>query len=790
WNYTWESDDAGFLPGQEQPTVSLRMFLRDGPTDNDTSIVYLGYSFTIDNDQGQTIEMVPFPDEQADSVLISFTINDATNDTLDLTFEYSVDPGAWDVISLTGDTSNINSNGSVTWLSMADLPGLESYDVQLRAVAHDGWGAGAYDTVTVHLDNNQPPQADFVSTYEEEHNEIPIIVSIDDAENDTVNIAYEYSANGSDWSPIYDTTLAEADYSGIDWVYSWQSQNNISDIQEDNVFIRIITSDGAEAQDNTITQLETSFVLDNDQNQTVDLFLSAAEEYSGNTDVTFSINDPTADLHSLLLFYRSDTTDWETVTLLDTLGVMGLDPENYNGTFTWQSALDLPHMDVNAHLKVIAEDNWGPGPETELSNIPVDNENGPQLVSDPTVQIYPHPDNSIILAFELPIDPLTVDTANIFMTDLPGVELEQISDTLIKVTRENGYPANSQISLNITHNLRDILGKPFDGNSDGDPSEEADDYIVIVNTDHLADFNSNGQIGTSDLDAFISGWYANDPLYETAPVKTTYENGADSAQFILKPDNIFDIDDLMTFVRMWNYCENNDCLEGSILLARGTADVGMLTSSYDGTNLSLGFSQGQIPDVAEFTLEYNNETVTLGRAFSDTLRAKPEKSILFEKNTQDPKLRNQVLGYLESMDEADDTPWFIHFPFEMQGKDLENIIVHYAYNVNGQEVLGRKEISVAPIPDEFALFQNYPNPFNPVTTIEYAIPEAVHVNIVIYDIMGRQVKTLLNELQEPGYRSIRWSSTNDAGELVATGVYFYMISAGQHHSVKKMLLIK
>jgi hypothetical protein len=306
----------------------------------------------------------------------------------------------------------------------------------------------------------------------------------------------------------------------------------------------------------------------------------------------------------------------------------------------------------------------------------------------------------------------------------------------------------------------------------------------------LADFNSNGRIGTSDLDAFISGWYANDPLYETAPVKTTYENGADSAQFILKPDDIFDIDDLMTFVRMWNYCEDNDCLEGSILLARGTADVGMLTSSYDGTNLSLGFDQGQIPDVAEFTLEYNNETVTLGRGFSDTLRAKPEKSILFEKKTQDPNLRNQVLAYLESMDEDDAAPWFIHFPFEMQGKDPENIVVHYAYNVNGQEVLGRKEISVVPIPDEFALFQNYPNPFNPVTTIEYAIPEAVNVNIVIYDIMGRQVKTLLNELQEPGYRSIKWSSTNDAGELVSTGVYFYMISAGQHHSVKKMLLIK
>jgi hypothetical protein len=172
------------------------------------------------------------------------------------------------------------------------------------------------------------------------------------------------------------------------------------------------------------------------------------------------------------------------------------------------------------------------------------------------------------------------------------------------------------------------------------------------------------------------------------------------------------------------------------------------------------------------------------------LRAKPEKSILFEKKTQDLNLRNQVLAYLEPMDKVDDAPWFIHFPFQIKGKDPENIVVHYAFSVNGQEVLGRKEISVAPIPEKFVLYQNYPNPFNPVTTIEYAIPEAVNVNIVIYDIMGRQVKTLLNELQEPGYRSIKWSSTNDAGELVSTGVYFYMISAGHHHQVKKMLLIK
>jgi hypothetical protein len=194
--------------------------------------------------------------------------------------------------------------------------------------------------------------------------------------------------------------------------------------------------------------------------------------------------------------------------------------------------------------------------------------------------------------------------------------------------------------------------------------------------------------------------------------------------------------------------------------------------------------------VAEFSIEYSSDAASIGKAYSDTMRAPFEKSIILEKETVSPNLVSHVMGYIEPEIQGADASWFIHYPFKIQGKDPENIVVHYAYNVNGQEVLGRKEISIAPIPDEFALYQNYPNPFNPVTTIEYAIPEAMNVNIVIYDIMGRQVKTLLNELQEPGYRSIKWSSTNDAGELVATGVYFYMISAGQHHSVKKMLLIK
>ena len=94
------------------------------------------------------------------------------------------------------------------------------------------------------------------------------------------------------------------------------------------------------------------------------------------------------------------------------------------------------------------------------------------------------------------------------------------------------------------------------------------------------------------------------------------------------------------------------------------------------------------------------------------------------------------------------------------------------------------------IPDVFALHQNYPNPFNPTTTLQYDLPEDAQVRIMVYDLMGREVKTLVNSQQNAGFKSITWDATNDFGQSVSAGMYFYRISAGDFHSVKKMILLK
>ena len=94
------------------------------------------------------------------------------------------------------------------------------------------------------------------------------------------------------------------------------------------------------------------------------------------------------------------------------------------------------------------------------------------------------------------------------------------------------------------------------------------------------------------------------------------------------------------------------------------------------------------------------------------------------------------------------------------------------------------------LPKEFVLHQNYPNPFNPVTSLKYDLPKDGLVNITIYDMIGRVVKTLVNGSQTAGFKSVQWNATNDRNEPVSAGLYLYTIQAGEFRQTKKMVLLK
>jgi hypothetical protein len=129
--------------------------------------------------------------------------------------------------------------------------------------------------------------------------------------------------------------------------------------------------------------------------------------------------------------------------------------------------------------------------------------------------------------------------------------------------------------------------------------------------------------------------------------------------------------------------------------------------------------------------------------------------------------------------------------------DVENGETYYYilsavdFNGNESEYTDATEVTflsiddMSGIPAEFGLYQNYPNPFNPITTIRYDLPEQTSVYITIYDLLGRQIITLVNETQEAGYKSIIWDASG-----ISSGIYIYRINAGNFTQTRKLVLLK
>jgi 5'-nucleotidase len=107
----------------------------------------------------------------------------------------------------------------------------------------------------------------------------------------------------------------------------------------------------------------------------------------------------------------------------------------------------------------------------------------------------------------------------------------------------------------------------------------------------------------------------------------------------------------------------------------------------------------------------------------------------------------------------------------------------------GNIIAGVKGIEEGRIPEQFRLEQNYPNPFNPSTTIQYAVSSRQFVSLKVYDILGNEIATLVNEEKQPGTYEVVFSPESNIKQP-ASGVYFYQLKSGSHVGTKKMILLK
>jgi len=97
-------------------------------------------------------------------------------------------------------------------------------------------------------------------------------------------------------------------------------------------------------------------------------------------------------------------------------------------------------------------------------------------------------------------------------------------------------------------------------------------------------------------------------------------------------------------------------------------------------------------------------------------------------------------------------------------------------------------IIFAPFP--FLLYQHYPNPFNPSTSITYVLPTSSDIILKVYNLLGQEVKTLVNEHQSSGTKSVVWDGRDNLGKPVSTGMYVYRIEAGGFIRARKMMLVQ
>ncbi len=125
----------------------------------------------------------------------------------------------------------------------------------------------------------------------------------------------------------------------------------------------------------------------------------------------------------------------------------------------------------------------------------------------------------------------------------------------------------------------------------------------------------------------------------------------------------------------------------------------------------------------------------------------------------------------------------------VQGIDSSKVLIIpanvYVLNSDSSNGRGQPQSVYDVLPADYSLGQNYPNPFNPTTTIQYALPSSGHVALRVYDVLGREVRTLVDNDESAGYHSVAFDASN-----LPSGVYFYRIEAGKYTSVKKLMLVK
>lgn len=309
---------------------------------------------------------------------------------------------------------------------------------------------------------------------------------------------------------------------------------------------------------------------------------------------------------------------------------------------------------------------------------------------------------------------------------------------------------------------------------------KAVDGAQIVETDiskasasKSADWTGDGSIGLGDLILFGSHW------------NQTSADADFLTNFDLNKDNVINLSDLILLGNVWGTTVAKVAKTAETPVANVALNM-VATANANNSVFFVTINASDVADVngVDFTLSYDAAKFDFVPGSVTGL----DENFSFVKSDQ-AGIVNIVSVYLNEAFSGTITLGFTPIGVNSSmNVEMVNAIVA----INGVESLANnaETVMLKAIPSVYSLAQNFPNPFNPTTTIEYSIPTTGNVSLVIYNIAGQKVRTLVNGTQSASFYKVVWDGKNDNGMSVATGTYFYKLVSGNYSKIVKMTLMK
>jgi hypothetical protein len=286
----------------------------------------------------------------------------------------------------------------------------------------------------------------------------------------------------------------------------------------------------------------------------------------------------------------------------------------------------------------------------------------------------------------------------------------------------------------------------------------------------LGDSNNDWVIDFTDYATFMSGY----PGIDIAPVTGS------APYFFPNFDGVSDVQDLAMFESMWNW-------------SIGVNGRTVPNYTIQGTSPFLRILNDQLvvrfpgdARTAQIYFDYVPEKYTVG-----LLPSTSTDLLVLSNNDQANGLIQVEVGEYGSTNSSTEDQTELYFSFENLTDTYEFLKISYsAYNQYNQVVSeGYNLLQTAP--STYRLSQSYPNPFTSGgTTIDFDMPATERITMVIIDIRGRVVRTLIDNEERFGYQSIQWDAKNDDRDDVSSGVYFYQIRSSNFNAVGKLVFVK